>query len=194
MVAWGSVKHYTVMVASTRALRLIGAFSRPMTLLTAPEASTRFTGVLCSAPATMGQLNADLLAHEITFMVFGNTFLGGFTLIEFHKAIANLEFNIDNLSNLAKAVLQVFLPSVLRKTADINLVGLDLFFASIVICLAPIDTGIHTGPTRRIVTVRTALRILSIMVGSMFVVDRHRGGILVPGAHSLVFLRRPVGL
>lgn len=120
-----------VVTSTTRISSVVRAFPSPVTLLAAFEASTGFAVVFCSSPTTVGEFHSNFVAHEEPFVVLGDALLGGFLALEFHEAITKLEFNIDNCSNFTEAALQVLFSSVLRKTTDIDLVRLDLFFASI---------------------------------------------------------------
>ena len=114
----------------------------PVTLLAAFEASAGFAVVFCSPPTTVGEFHSNFVAHEESFVVLGDALLGSFLTLEFHEAITEptlrvrklkevsggpvnvLEFDVENRSNFTKAALQILFSSVLRKTADIDLVRL----------------------------------------------------------------------
>jgi len=57
-------------------------------------------------------------------VVFSNTLFCCLAVIEFHKSITNFQFNIDYISNLAKAALEIFLASMLWQATNIDFVGL----------------------------------------------------------------------
>ena len=54
-----------------------------MAYLTALEASTGIITVLCGSAAAMREFNTDLVAHEITFMIFGHAFFRGLAIVKF---------------------------------------------------------------------------------------------------------------
>lgn len=54
-----------------------------MSHLATSETRPGFTVEFCRAATSVRELNFDFIAHKMTFIVFGNTLLGGFTTVEF---------------------------------------------------------------------------------------------------------------
>jgi hypothetical protein len=54
-----------------------------MAVLATLEACPRLSDILGCSPAAMRQLDSDLVAHKVAFVVFGDTFFGRITRIEF---------------------------------------------------------------------------------------------------------------
>jgi hypothetical protein len=56
---------------------------RPMTHITALEASSWIPGVFCSPATSVGKLHANFVAHEMSFMILGDTFFRSLATVEF---------------------------------------------------------------------------------------------------------------
>jgi hypothetical protein len=99
-------------VASRSVYDMIGTFSSPVTHLATLETCTRISTEFCKTSSATRYFHTDFIAHKITFIVLGNTFLGRFASVEFHETIANFQFNIDNITYFSEATLKVLLTSV----------------------------------------------------------------------------------
>jgi len=60
---------------------------RPVTLLPALEAGTRFTIVLGGPPTAMRELDSNLVSHEETFVILGNALLSSLPALKFNETI-----------------------------------------------------------------------------------------------------------
>lgn len=58
-----------------------------MTLLPTFEAGTRFTIVLSGPPTAVRQLNPNLVSHEESFVVLGDTLLSSLPALKFDETI-----------------------------------------------------------------------------------------------------------
>lgn len=110
---------------------MVRAFPRPVTLLPTLETGPRFATVLGSPSTAVRELYSDFVPHKEPFVILGDALLCGFPALKFDKAITKFQLNVDDCPDFTKAALQVLFSSVLRKTADIHFVRLDLFLAPI---------------------------------------------------------------
>lgn len=60
---------------------------RPMTLLPALEAGTRFSIVFGGSSTTMRDFDSNLVSHEEPLVVLGDALLGGLSTFEFDETI-----------------------------------------------------------------------------------------------------------
>jgi hypothetical protein len=57
-------------------------------------------------------------------VILGNAGFSGLSAVKLDETIADFEFDVDDLSNLAKTSLQILWASVLGETTDVDLVRL----------------------------------------------------------------------
>lgn len=101
-----------------------------MTQVTTFKTGTRIT-IKFGSSASTRKFYSYLVSHKIALVILCDTFFCGFSVIKFHKSIAYFQFNVNYLADFAKAILQIFLASMLGKATNVYLVRLDLLFASV---------------------------------------------------------------
>jgi len=77
------------MYAALRTWGRVRAFSRPMTHIPALKTGSWVPGVFRGSSAAVGKLHTNFVAHEMAFVILGDTFFRSLAAIEFHEAISD---------------------------------------------------------------------------------------------------------